>query len=536
MIKAGCCLLLLLFVYGCTHPGSGKSKTKTQPVPRDLSITKAISYSDMFLDSLAVEKFITEQGLIDETANQLRNFYNSRNYQYAWFTEKGLEQQARSFWNLHNNYLRYTQDSSLYSRQLHYEMDSLLSDESEVPIQSSRFTQLELELTLHFFNYAQVAFEGRIDPGELQWHIPRKKINALGLLDSLIQRNGEMLDTWEPLNAQYKKVRMELLRLYELQKRGGWPQVEARAGGYRPGDTALGVVQLKNRFRLAGDFLSDDTSLVFTDELEKAVRRFQKRFGLESDGIAGPATLRVMNIPLGKRIEQVLVNMERMRWMPPRPKGKLLLANIPEFRLHVFEGDREMFRMKIVVGREANRTVVFNDQLKYVVFSPYWNIPRSIVRNEIVPAMTKNRGYLARNNMEQTGFSGGLPVIRQKPGGANALGRVKFIFPNNYNIYFHDTPAQALFDHPRRAFSHGCIRLEQPEKLAAYLLQGTGKWTDEAINTAMYAGTEKWVSLENPVSVLITYFTAWVDEEGILNFREDIYGHDKALADRLFTE
>ena len=200
------------------------------------------------------------------------------------------------------------------------------------------------------------------------------------------------------------------------------------------------------------------------------------------------------------------------------------------------EDGKEMFTMRIVVGKAANRTVVFNDQLKYVVFSPYWNVPRSIVRNEILPAMNKNPGYLSRNNMEQTGTSGGLPVIRQNPGAGNALGKVKFIFPNSYNIYFHDTPAKPLFDQAKRAFSHGCIRLQEPKKLAAYLLQDQPDWTESRISAAMNAGIEKWVALEEPVAVAITYFTAWVDRAGKLNFRDDIYGHDQELAERLFAD
>jgi murein L,D-transpeptidase YcbB/YkuD len=165
----------------------------------------------------------------------------------------------------------------------------------------------------------------------------------------------------------------------------------------------------------------------------------------------------------------------------------------------------------------ATKTVVFNDQLKHVVFSPYWNVPRSIVRNEILPAMNRNPGYLSRNNMEQTGTSGGLPVIRQKPGGSNALGRVKFIFPNSFNIYFHDTPAKSLFQQEQRAFGHGCIRLEEPRQLAEYLLQNQPEWTDRRISDAMNSGTEKWVALKEPVAVAITYFTAWVDADGNLN-------------------
>ena len=178
--------------------------------------------------------------------------------------------------------------------------------------------------------------------------------------------------------------------------------------------------------------------------------------------------------------------------------------------------------------------MMFTGDLNQIVFSPYWNVPPSIVRNEILPAVAKDPGYLARNNMEEVGMEGDLPKIRQLPGPDNSLGRVKFLFPNSFNIYFHDTNAKSLFNKDKRAFSHGCIRLEEPEKMAQYLLRNQPEWTPERIEDAMNSGVEKYVKLKDPIPVFITYYTAWVDETGQLNFREDIYGHDEKLAGRMF--
>jgi murein L,D-transpeptidase YcbB/YkuD len=185
--------------------------------------------------------------------------------------------------------------------------------------------------------------------------------------------------------------------------------------------------------------------------------------------------------------------------------------------------------MNVVVGSTAHNTVIFRGDMKYIVFSPYWNVPRSIVRNEIEPALRKDPAYLEKNNMER--YAGG---IRQKPGSGNALGLVKFLFPNQYNIYLHDTPAKSLFARDRRAFSHGCIRLEQARHLAEYLLADNPKWTKEEMEKAMKAGKETWVTLEKTIPVFIGYFTAWESSEGLLHFRDDIYGHDRKLAARLF--
>jgi murein L,D-transpeptidase YcbB/YkuD len=282
-----------------------------------------------------------------------------------------------------------------------------------------------------------------------------------------------------------------------------------------------------------GNYTTGDTTITYNPELVTAVKQAEASFGLKQDGIIDAALIKRLNIPVEDRMKQMLVNLERMKWMPEVP-ANFLLANIPEYRLHVVENGKEVLGMNIVVGKAANRTVIFSDQLKYVVFSPYWNIPRSIVRNEIYPAMKRSSSYLRRNNMEVTGYSNGLPIVRQKPGNSNALGHVKFIFPNSYNIYFHDTPSRSLFNKQERAFSHGCIRLQQPFDLSVYLLRNQPEWTNEKIKAAMNSSKEKWVTLDKTVAVFITYFTSWVDEDGVLHFTDDIYGHDKKLAAHLF--
>jgi len=226
--------------------------------------------------------------------------------------------------------------------------------------------------------------------------------------------------------------------------------------------------------------------------------------------------------------------MDRMRWLAAQPKGNLLVVNIPEFVLHLYEGNRKVFDMDVVVGKEGHNTMMFNGDLNQVVFCPYWNVPQSIVEHEILPEMEKHPGYLEKENMEVTGNEDGLPVIRQRPGGKNALGRVKFLFPNSFNIYLHDTPAKSLFEKDKRAYSHGCIRLKEPEKLANYVLRNQPEWTPEKIEDAMNSGEQKFVRVKDPIPVVITYYTAWVDEKGQLNFREDIYGHDGNLATKMF--
>lgn len=283
---------------------------------------------------------------------------------------------------------------------------------------------------------------------------------------------------------------------------------------------------------MSGEY-KGDTSELFNNELKQAVILKQRSYGMKDDGIVDQDFIDELNVKLEERIKQMHINLERMRWMPEEQPSRLV-ANIPEFRLHVYENHEEVLGMNIVVGKAANRSVIFSDELKYVVFSPYWNIPRSITRNEIVPAMNRNSNYLSRNNMEIVEYRNGLPVIRQRPGPGNALGKVKFIFPNRYNIYFHDTPAKSLFEREKRAFSHGCIRLEKPFELAQHLLGDEG-WSDGEIRNAMNRSSEKWVPLDEIVPVYIVYFTSWVDENGLLHFRDDVYGHDRRMESHLFN-
>ncbi len=465
----------------------------------------------------------------------MRNFYANRNYHFAWFSNDGLTEQARAFYNLHNLYIKANIDTSILDKQLHERMEKLINDDS-FTLTQAQVTETELHLTQHFFTYTKEVYEGTIDPSQLQWHIPRKKIDVVALLDSLVAKNGAKLENWEPVNRLYPRLRDQLLKYYKIDKKGGWPKINLDNKAYKKGDSADAVLTLKKRLSITGDYKGEDTSRIFTMQLESALKHAQQRFGLNTDGVLGAETAKELNVPVEDRIEQMLINMERLKWMPNESNGTRLVANIPEFRLHVINGNQQQFSMKIVVGKSGHNTVIFTDSLEYVVFSPYWNVPQSIVEKEILPEMKKDKNYLQKNNMEQTGTRNGLPVIRQKPGGDNALGRVKFIFPNNYHIYFHDTPAKSLFDQNDRAFSHGCIRLEQPQRLAEYLLRDDPNWPDSKIIDAMYSGNNTWVKLKNKIPVYIVYFTAWVTKDGTLNFRDDIYGHDAKMKKMMFKE
>ncbi|MEO9020587.1 MAG: L,D-transpeptidase family protein [Ginsengibacter sp.] len=524
-------MLAIMAITGCNNSSSQK---KDLPVKRDTTITKANAYSSLELDSLSLENYISKNDLKSSMAEKMRDFYKNRNYHFAWFSTDGLTEQAQAFYNLHNTYVKADMDSSKYDKKLDTTMEKLLNDDNFI-LTPQAVTQTELNLTQHFFKFTKEEYEGTIDPLQLQWHIPKKKIDPVSLLDSLVSKNGTKLEGWEPVNHFYPLLRNKLIIYYEIDKKGGWDSINIKNKAYKAGDSDKDILALKKRLTITGDYSGEDTSLIFTTQLELGLQHAQERLGLNADGTFGPQTAKELNVSVKDRIEQMLINMERLKWMPNESSGIRLVANIPEFRLHVFNGDQQEFSMKIVVGKAGHNTVIFTDSLDYIVFNPYWNVPASIVRNEILPAMRRSGSYLRRNNYEQTGFSNGLPVIRQRPGASNALGRVKFIFPNNYNIYFHDTPAKSLFNLNDRAFSHGCVRLGEPERLADYLLRDNTEWPESEINNIMiHGGKNTWVKLKHKIPVYLVYFTAWVTKDGTLHFRNDIYGHDARMKKMMF--
>ena len=516
---------IVLLVSSCR----GQQKNTNSAI-RDTTITKATSFSSLFTDSSALEAFLKTDDTDVNAADRMRSFYKSRNYQFAWFTANGVAEHTRAFWSLHNNYINDFGDSSLKFKHLHREIDMFMNTDTAVAVLPEKMRATEFQLTKHFFEYSKNAYSGKVDPNELQWYIPRKKINPVALLDSFLSRDGKKLQDWEPMNIYYQRLKNELVHYHAIDKAGGWQQILAdKQKTYKPGDAGPIIRAVKERLHISGENKSADTTSIYSAELIPAVKLRQRSFGLKEDGVIRYALVKELNVSVKERIRQMLINLERMRWIPQEQEPNIIVVNIPEYRLHVFENAKKLFSMDIVVGKEAHSTVIFTDQLKFVVFSPYWNVPASIAQKEIIPAIRRNGNYLSKMNMEPIGNG-----FRQKPGGANALGKVKFIFPNSYNIYFHDTPSKSLFTKEKRAFSHGCIRLAEPQKLATYLLRDQPEWTTETITEAMNASIEKWVQLKKQIPVFISYFTSWVDSEGLLNFREDIYGHDKKMATQLF--
>ena len=514
---------------------TSKSELEKKVTKRDVSITVANAYNDIFLDSLAMEKFIVDTKQHDSITRRMRSFYNARNYQYAWFASYGLTEQARGFWNLQSYYTTVKKDTSSNFKLLTGLMDRLETVEKlSVGTGDKNILNAEFLLTAHFIKYILSNYEdGVVKRKELERFIPLVKRDASLFADSLLTKKHKDNKYYEDNNAAYKALKQKLQVYYTAQKNGGWQPITTGKISLKSGMSSPYILKIKKRLYATGDMPVDSTN-VYDTQLQTAITNFQTSLGLTADGIINEALVKEMNVPAVNRIEQILINMDRMRWMP-EVEGDLLLVNIPEFKLQVFEGKQKAFSMNVVVGKEGHNTNMFKGDLSQIVFSPYWNVTPDIIKEEIMPAMAKDPNYLASHNMEVTGTSGGIPVVRQLPGEENSLGKVKFLFPNSFNIYFHDTPAKSLFSKDKRAYSHGCIRLSEPTKLAEYLLRSQPEWTSDKIAEAMNSGKEKFVGLKKSVPVIITYYTAWVDENGLLNFRDDIYGYDALLQKRMFT-
>jgi L,D-transpeptidase YcbB len=338
---------------------------------------------------------------------------------------------------------------------------------------------------------------------------------------------GTALSGFAPPGVAYPLVKEGLARLRAVQARGGWSTVSA-GPTLRAGDRGPRVQELRALLIERGDLSTDSpVSETFDPNLVTALEQFQERTGLEPDGVYGPKVVSELNVPLATRIQQVRLGLERLRWLPPSPPGRRVGVNLADFKAYVFESDQVIFETRTVVGKEFHETPMFSKLMTYIVINPYWNVPPSIVRREILPKVKADPDYLARNHMEMNGSS-----IRQLPGSWNSLGRFKFMFPNHHNIYMHDTPARAAFARADRTGSHGCIRLEKPAELAALLLGPQG-WTRDRIAAAVATGEQTVVPLKTPIPVYISYVTAFLGPDGLMHYRRDVYGRDKNLLDAL---
>lgn len=489
-------------------------------------------------------------------------FYRKRGYAPAWTLEGNPTPHARELLSS----LASSRYEGLSPEIYHYsEIQNILaqlgkSDSGSGTTTPSTLAELDILLTDAFLLYATHLFSGRVDPETIHtaWEAFHPEIDLARELSEALAtgRIAEKLAVLTPSDEGYRRLKAALLTYREIAAEKRWLQIPS-GPALKTGETDARVALLRKLFKVTGDLenTADETSLFFDNPMDSALRRFQCRHGLEADGILGKETLNQLNRPVAGRIRQMELNLERWRWLPHKLGQRHILVNIAAFQLHVMESGRSILTMRVVVGTHFRKTPVFSETMKYLVINPYWNVPFRIAIEDKLPLIRKNPSYLLENGYrvlngwegdvtevapENIDWSGITPRnflyrLRQDPGPQNALGRIKFMFPNRFSVYLHDTPQHRLFNSTVRAFSSGCIRVEKPLELATYLLKEDPAWSKEQIEKAIISDKNRIIILKNRVPVHLLYWTAWVEPDGAIHFRKDIYGRD-LLLDRALKE
>jgi L,D-transpeptidase YcbB len=445
---------------------------------------------------------------VDEsTWDEVHEFYKLRNGKPAWLSGEPNERTRAAVHVLRSAREHGLNPDDYLVPKIVELRQTLQTDKVEEAKRPQQLAQLDALLTTSLLSLGHDVALGRGKP-PVRWKARRLAPDFAGTLNRAASEDmSKWLKSVQPLHPEYEALRLALIALYGQQEEGA--MFPAPVG-------------------------------------PPAIKVFQEHHAIPATGKLDAATRAAMKVPIDSRIQQVRINLERWRWMPDDLGARHFIVNIPYFHLIARENGKAVKDIRVVVGKPGNNTPIFSGNMETVVFSPYWNIPDSIVEGETAPAMARDPNYLARNNMEILRVGGGGARVvspsevnwddpnelkqlafRQRPGANNALGHVKFLFPNEYNVYLHDTPADQLFARPGRAFSHGCIRVEEPETLAQYVLRDDPSWTEEKILAAMHSGDEQHVKLKTPIPVHIVYFTTWVDDKGGLHFQPDIYGYDQ---------
>ena len=516
--------LMMIFVLSISLTSWFCDKKKdTAMTTKKEQVTFAVTF-----DSSLVTTFYAKYPKLVLYKKQVVSLYEKNNYDFIWYDKKGRKETADVIYNKINNLYQEGVQAKLPYKAT---FDNLLQKASANPD-----IDTELFLSNYYFFYVNKTLQG-IDSTkmkELEWYLARKKQSYVGYLDSLLV-DPKLIDNKEQHINQYYKLKTVLQKYRDIEQKGGWDSISVPTDfvSIKPGDSSDVVSKIRTRLFLTGDIAEDSGRQLYGFALQQAVLKYKKRNGFTLDKTILSKHIDEMNVPVSERIKTIIVNMERCRWVSTDiAKAKeFIVVNIPAYNLTYFKDGKTALRSNVVVGNTMNKTVIFSGMMSFIVFSPYWNVTPNIIKTEILPAMKKDKNYLANHNMQWNKGN-----VRQKPGRSNSLGLVKFLFPNTNNIYLHDTPSKSLFNSEKRAFSHGCIRVEKPVELANLILQDDPHWTPEKIDKAMHKGKENWWTLKNKIPVYIGYFTAFVDDEGNINFYKDIYGKDEQLAAMLVEE
>lgn len=480
----------------------------------------------------------------------IADFYRQRQYRLLWSNDTNRLDRAYDLLQV----IIHAQDEGLEPSD--YYLDAIRSYWNSAQLGDS--VQLDLLLSAALYRYADDVYAGRFDPGKVdtEWHIQNEPIDIPGLFVKVARRTSidDILKQLPPKHAGYQRLKEQLRHYRELEQQGGWPRMP-----WGPvlelGVQHEQVLELKRRLEVSGDLVDHPFPGMdlFDRWAEQAVVHFQQRHGLKADGKVGPQTRRSLNISVSDRIRQILINLERWRWLQRDLGKRYLMVNMTGFELYIIDNQTVVFSMPVIIGKSYRATPTFSGLVSYMEYNPYWTIPINLVFADIIPRQIDDPSYLERKSIKlYRGWTKPREVdpqtvdwrrlnekrfpywLRQEPGPKNALGRIKFIVSNPYEIYLHGTPDTHLFDRVVRSFSSGCIRVKDPVALAAFLLNDGSQQQQEEVLENVHQGTNQGVILPIAVPIYLVYWTSWVDQDGTLNFRKDIYNRD-TLLNELFS-
>ena len=532
----------------------GVSCEKSPSVP-----SSSVRSPDLVIDTLVEKKInewrISPGKIIGEehiySAVLAENFYKGRNDKPAWSRNGSLMQVETLIKAIEEAY-----DDGLTPDYYHLSLIKLLVDkvEKDPSRNPGHMADLDILLTDAFLTLGCHLSAGCVDPVtiESEWFAKHGTVDVSSVLNQALRKKQvrEALLLLRPEQDSYNRLRKALAQYRGLSSRGEFPLVST-GPRLKKGSVSDRVAEVRKRLAASGDLEAAEIiqGTLFDEKLEQSIITFQKRHGLKADGIVDSATCNALNVPLKQRIRQMELNMERLRWILGNQEHRSIVVNIANFDLNVFENWKSVLSMKAVVGKPYLSTPIFTAKLTHLLINPSWNVPDSIAHKEILKIIKKDPNYLTAQNMKVLKGWGHSEVeidpetidwskitesnltyrFRQEPGPRNALGHIKFMLPNKFDVYLHDTPARRLFSENMRAFSHGCTRIEKPIELAEYLLRDNPGWSRERLLAAIETGVEQKVMIPRPINVHFLYLTAWVDDEGTIEFRNDIYGRDKLL-------
>jgi murein L,D-transpeptidase YcbB/YkuD len=556
-LRGGLCAAAVA-MNGCSSPFNLASESEASAAPPRSAVEQGPALSNLSLQVRAAIDGRDRHPRVEQM--EMRRLYGPGGYAPLWVDAAGAPKR------IVDDTLRQFRESDAEGLDPDdYDLDELARTANALRIDSApsadRVVPFDVSLSAAMLRYCRHRHLGRVDPRSIGFRltVPADEHDFPALVAKAIERGeiGELARALEPPLAQYRALRTTLARYRALQAQGPIAAPDAPSRPVRPGQPYPGVTSLYRLLLLLGDLPPEVAAPAagtrYEGALVDATRRFQIRHGLEPDAVLGARTIAALRVPLAWRVRQIELALERLRWLPDLGNERLIVLNIPMFRLWAWDtipaDGTPTFGMDVIVGRAlATQTPIFVEQMREVIFRPYWNVPTSILHHEVLPAIRRDPHYLQRETMEivrgqgddarivdataesiDALASGGLRV-RQRPGARNALGLIKFVFPNQENVYMHGTPARQLFARSRRDFSHGCVRLADPVSLAEWALEERTEWNRSAILAAMEGSESIHVRLPRPIQVILFYTTAAVmPEDGTVRFAEDIYRHDRRL-------